>query len=841
MSTSSKWQLYSGGIIFGVTLVMSSALMFFVEPYAAKVLLPFLGGGPAVWNTCVCYFQLVLLFGYLYAHWLSKQSSLERQLLLHAMIIWLPAVLLLIQPPTVTGTLRDMPGFLSGVGAETQPIVWLLLTLTCMIGGMFFAISTTAPLLQKWYTRSRFSGSSDPYFLFAASNFGGLAGLLLYPFLIEPDLSLAQQANGLSFCYMAVAVLISLSGLFAYRSSKRDPNMTSEPTPPDRAETPTEAPASSQANTQMSTLPGAIPSRTAYAGWLLLSALPSSLVLGLTTHVTSELSSIPLFWIVPLALYLVSFIITFGRCPSAVVRLANIVAPLLVACSVIVIASDNGYLLLGGGEAYITTGIAIQLLTLLTVCVSCHGQIAQQRPSPTHLTAFYFIISLGGVLGSVFNTLVAPAIFKSGHEYLLVLLLAGVTVARLPSIDSLDESLSVARSCWSKPVSLVIPMVVLGVTLLCWSGYALMKPVAPIGGDVAVRPETGVLELVLRFVVPLATCILLSRNRIQFKFGLASISAVVILHVFAHNDEHVVFRNRNFFGQVAVATFRDTAELWNGANLHGTESLNPLLRGKPEAYLYTDGPIGKLLDYLSERERQRVSGGVVPGEEVQPETLSDTEKRKLFLRKMLNAQFVPPPYAVMGLGTGVASALAKPGQTVTFFEINPQVVEIARNPFFFTYLYEAQKRKVNLRVIKGDARTSIQKEPNDCYQLIIGDAFNSSSIPTHLVTREAIQIYLRKLKPGGALAFNTTGYYDLKPVLAKAADELKLRAMIIREYDRDSDSKYFIEWVVLTPEVVVAKHLESDGWMAITSVPGFPLWTDDYANPLGVLKKRFTW
>lgn len=835
MSTTSKWQIYSGGIIYGATLVLSSALMFFVEPYAAKVLLPLLGGGPAVWNTCVCYFQLVLLLGYMYAHWLSKQSSLARQLFFHALIIWLPAVLLLIQPPTITDTLRGMPGFFSGVGAETQPILWLLLTLTCMIGGMFFAISTTAPLLQKWYTRSRFSGSSDPYFLFAASNFGGLAGLLLYPFLIEPNLPLAQQANGLSVCYLAVAIMVSLSGLLVYRSSEHGTNATSEPTPPEPAETPASS---------------TTPSRTAYARWLLLSAIPSSLVLGLTTHVTSELSSIPLFWIVPLALYLVSFIITFGRCPATVIRFVKILAPCLVACSVMVIASDNGYLLVGGGEAYITTGIALQLLTLLAVCVACHGQIAQQRPSPAHLTAFYFIISLGGVLGSAFNTLVAPTIFRSGHEYLLVLLLAGVTVAHLPSMrrkhpcsestDSVTAPAPDSISGWSKEIPFVIPMVVLGVTLLCWFGYALMKPDAPLG-DQTVRPETGVLELVLRFVAPLVVCMLLSRKQAQFKLGLASICTVVILHVFAHDDEHVVFRNRNFFGQIAVATFRDTAELWNGANLHGTESLNPVLRGKPEAYLYTDGPIGKLLDYLSDKERQRVSGGIVPGEEAQPEALSDAEKRQLFIRQMQNAQFVPPPYAVMGLGTGVASALAKPGQTVAFFEINPQVVEIARNPFFFTYLYEARKRKVNLRIIKGDARTSIQKEPSGFYQLIIGDAFNSSSIPSHLITRDAIQIYLRKLKPGGALAFNTTGYFDLKPVLAKAAEELNLRALTIREYDRDSDSKYFIEWVVLTPEVVVAKHLESDGWKVLSSDPGFRLWTDDYANPLGVLRERFTW
>jgi hypothetical protein len=776
--------------IYSGALLVAALLMFFIEPFIAKLLLPVLGGGPGIWNTCVLFFQTILLLGYLYSHILSTYVKPRWQLVIHLPLVWASVLLLPIQL-SVSATPTD---------SLLSPVGWLFLTLSAMVGGVFFSISTTAPLLQRWFALSRFSVSSDPYFLFAASNFGGLVGLLSYPFLIEPNLTLQQQAQYLSLGYIVFAALVSLAGISIFRSSTKK-----------------------AIEVETVDLKSVRPKTFDYLVWLLMSAIPSSLVLGLTEHVSAELSAIPLFWIVPLSLYLLSFIVAFGRFPVSIIKVSTWLAPLMVAMSVLIVSSENVYLMLGGDE-YIYTGISVQLLTLLALCLACHGKLAAERPSSEHLTVFYFTLSLGGVVGSSFNTLVAPLVFKSGHEYSIVLMCAAILLARLP------KDLCRWKLGDGKLFDVYVPAVVLFVSALSWFAYSASR-----GGVeesyASFRPEWGAFEIILRLVLPVACCMLLARSNRQYRLGLLSLCAIVLMHYQKEDSKSVVYRERNFFGRVSVATYEDTVELWNGANLHGTECLNPLLRGRPEAYLYTDGPIGLLLDELN--ERANVNSSTESG-------ASELEKRRLYVSSMENASKDLPPIAVMGLGCGVAAALVKTGQRLVFYEINPQVEEIAANPFFFTYIYEAKKRDAKIRVVTGDARVSIQREAANTYRMIIGDAFNASSIPTHLVTKEAIEIYLRKLRQEGVLAFNTTGYYDLRPVLSRAASELGLHALTIREYDRTSRERDYIEWIVLARDARLAQWLQMQGWKPLKSNPNFRLWTDDYSNPLKVMKNRFS-
>lgn len=693
--------------------------MFVLEPFIAKMLLPLLGGSPNVWNTCVVFFQITLLCGYLYAHILTKNSkqnlpqlSTGRQISIQLLVVWLPLLLLPLRAP------QDPP-------TEGHPYLWLFFTLVCLVGGVFFAISTTAPLLQKWFATVGDSEGKDPYFLYAASNLGAMVGLIAYPFFLEPGFSLLEQSTIAAVLYVIFAGLITACAVLTYRH--KAPPAAAEAVEQIQADEPKEVEATS--NTLE---PGKL-ERSQIVRLLCLTFIPASLTLGLTTYVTSELSAIPLFWVAPLFIYLTSFVIAFSRPPKKVISVFRWIAPPAILAALAPIAWQMSAPTDINHAQLVTAGTSVHMLALFLVCCACHGTVAEQRPNPEHLTKYFLIISLGGVLGSSLNALVAPAIFDSWIEYPLVMIAA---------------------------IAILIP------------------------------PRIASVWLAI---------------------------AIVGLWLSLNHDESVVYRARNFFGCISVRVDRleNVSQFFHGVTEHGSESLDPEIRLKPISYFHPQGIIGGLLMQTFGLKEGSADGG-----------------RLLPAREMERA-----PYAVLGLGCGALSAYASKNQTMMYYEINPDVIEVAKDPFFFSYIFDAKQRQADVRIIAGDGRLAIQKAPYNYFKLIVMDAFSSDSIPTHLVTKEAVQMYLSKLRKDGLLIFHiTNNYYDLKPVLWTLAQELGLHAVTKNDYTAaQMKNRYPTEWVVLSQDKELLQPLSEIGWKELLPGKKVRLWTDNYCSPQSVL------
>lgn len=806
---------WSGTAIFTLlayllTLFISSGLMFIIEPFVAKMVLPIFGGSPSVWNTCVVFFQLMLLAGYMFAHLISTRLTLRHQLWIQGLFIWLPIIFLPVRFPP-------------GLSVDTHPVLSLLYLLAVVIGVVFFAISTTAPLLQKWYSQTSSIGSSDPYFLYASSNAGGLLGLMLYPFVLEPNYQIAEQSQMLLYIYLFYACLFSLCGILVLVNSK--PIAPSNSDAESRVETQTLEQSSLEGQgdglSDRNKLAESLEDKTRllpqyltellHLRSIVFAMIPSSLVLGLTAYITSELSAVPFFWVAPLFIYLASYVLAFTKLPGAVISTVRIAAPIL-ALLVVILVSSHTFQEATFGDPLITTGLSLHLLSLFLVCFACHSIVASQRPSTTRLTEYYVAVSVGGILGSSFNTFLAPFLFKDWTEYPLVLLVAATLLVRLPrSRESLDISAQFTRIVF-------VPVAVLVVCALSYYSYDSMlaqkEQASVFGGELLSRE--ALLEVLFQVVVPLASCFVWARSTTQLRAGLA---VFILFFLWSYNhDKNVVYQGRNFFGSLSVVHNRtyNTCEFWHGHTIHGTESLDPEKRGMPTSYFFRTGPIGTIMcKLLGEPENWNTD---------------DNFQRKSDPKPL-------EPFAVLGLGCGTTAAYAKAKQTLDFYEINQDVIDVASNPFYFTYLFQAKQRNVDLRIVHGDARLEIQKAPYEYYKLILVDAFSSDSIPMHLITKEAAEIYFKKLKPAGVLAFNISNmYYDLKPVLARLSEELKVTALVISDPEDSVDGeRYSTEWVVYSRSPETLATLKELGCTDLKTTRATQLWTDSYCSPLSVL------
>ncbi len=729
-------------LLFAIALFVSATLLFMVQPMFSKLVLPRLGGTPAVWITCMVFYQAALLAGYAYAHLSARWLGVRWQAAVHAG--WLLAVFLFLPLSVAQGWVPP---------PEAHPTPWLLMLLAVSVGLPFFVLSITAPMLQKWFAYTGHPAARDPYFLYAASNLGSMVALLGYPTLVEPYLTLAQQARVWSWGYGLLGGLLLGCGLILWLA----PAGPTAPADPDAGE----------AAGDSAELSGEVTARRRI-WWILWSFAPSSLLLGVTTYLTTDIAAVPLLWVLPLALYLLTFVLVFARRPLLRHSWMVYAQPFLVLPLAI--------LFLWNVQAEGVWVIPLHLLAFFVTAMVCHGELAQDRPSTAYLTEYYLWIAVGGVLGGIFNAIIAPLIFKTLAEYPLVLALACLLRPRLGSPAP-------GRS-W---LDLVPPLVLGG--LLIAIVYNLESSSS--------RLTTQM--LILSCLVAIVVYSFASR---PLRFGLG-VGAVLLAGTFYSSGQYrVLYGERSFFGTLQVLTDQGGYYhlFYHGTTLHGAQSTDPQRLGEPLTYYLPGGPVGEIFETFGTSATAR-------------------------------------NVAIVGLGAGSLSCYAAADQNWDFYEIDPAVVRIAQDPEYFTYLQNCQAKT---EVILGDARISLTRAPDHKYGLIVFDAFSSDSVPIHLVNREAVKLYLGKLAEGGILVFHISNrYLDLQPVLANLAQDAGLVALLQnREVTDEEENAYYIRttWVVMARRAEdLGDLMQKEQWQRLAGKPGARLWTDDFSNIASVV------
>jgi hypothetical protein len=718
-------------MLFSATAFVGAGLLFVVQPLVAKLLLPSYGGSATVWSTSSLFFQVLLLLAYGYAHWSTSRLGRGWQPRAHVVVLLVPLVALPLAIPADAAPTAD-----------ASPVLWLLRTLLLVIGLPFAVVATTGPLLQRWYSWGDHHRSDDPYFLFAASNLGSFGGLLTYPLLIEPHLTLAAQRTWWSVGFFVFVLLTVTCAL----SVRRTEHVPVEPTPTARP----------------SRRPSPRPGRAQVLRWTALAFLPSSLMLGVTSHVSTDIAAIPLLWVVPLAIYLATFVLAFGRTsripPRRVTHLAVAVA---FAVAVTSLRAD---------AVPVKAAIAMNLVMLALVAYAAHARLAAERPTPEHLTGFYLVVATGGALGGLLNGLVAPVVLDRVLEYSLALMVVPLLLAGVRG----GRAGWVARQLSGEPVRAVT--------------FGLLVLLAPLALWVLLTTAETSTALTLLVVL---SAVVVGWATAQLPRVMA-VALVVFFIVGAIGDTGgVMERSRTFFGSYTVVDRGTVHELVHGTTVHGTQLTDRSRRRVPTTYYSRSGPLGDVFDTRT-----------------------------------------PNNVAAVGLGTGTVAAYGRTGQTMTFFEIDPEVVRIARDPRLFTYLADSP---ATTRTVVGDGRLGLAAAAPGRFDLVLLDAFSSDSIPVHLLTEEAMRTYVDRLAADGLLVVHISNrLFELEPVLAAAADELGLSAAIGRGRP-GADGATASVWVALgKKQADVAALLSRPGWDRLGSREVH--WTDDYSSILSVLR-----
>ena len=738
-------------ILFGLTTFLGAVLLFSVEPMIGKMALPLFGGTPAVWNTCLVYFQVILLSGYLCSSSINLAGDGPRRQVSWVYLAVLTTLLLL--GYTILPIRLVESGWTSG-----NPVTSLLVILANATAIPLILISMTSPLLQRWFSVTGITRAHDPYFLYAASNAGSLVALLSYPFLIEPNLSLAVQARVWSMGFLCLSILMIVCGVLARRLSRAIPDHGFKQD-------------SGIGKDFVDAAGGDRPDLKVVVRWIVLVVVPSSWLMGVTTYLTTDLAAMPMLWVIPLSLYLLSFIIAFASSSSRLVRVASRSLPLLVLPLVLVMTA-------GFVHAY---WMPLHLLTFLSGAVACHGALAGLRPPSRYLSRFYIAIAFGGLLGGIFNGLIAPSIFSRLIEYPMAVVVACLIVPGLGTVQTPQY-----RKEWI--LDLVPPAIV----------FLLTATLATNRGGLA-DSVLGVLGVMIASGLGWYSCMTAARRPIRF----AAVAVAVLLAggQSPGPNGRLLHIERNFFGVVRVTEDRERQvhRLFHGSTLHGQQSLIPSLSREPSTYFTRTGPIGQLFESLKPSLEQ-------PGIRV----------------------------AVVGLGTGTMAAYAKPSQSWTFYEIDPAMERIARDSRYFTFLRDCQAQ--SLDIILGDARIRLREAPDHAYHLIVLDAFSSDSLPVHLITREAIELYRSKLTSTGVLVFNLSNrYVDLDPVMGKQAEDAGLTCRIgydtsLSVEEREAGKQPSI-WALMAPSEIALGALVSDSrWRLPDLRPNSRVWTDDYSD-----------
>jgi hypothetical protein len=751
--------------LFVITLFASATLLFLVQPMVAKMILPLFGGTPAVWNTCMVFFQATLLAGYLYAHALTR-LALARQAMVHGAMVLLG---LLVLPMTIDA---------DRLAAGGHPILQLLVLLLASVGLPFFVVSTSAPLLQQWFAATHHPAATDPYFLYAASNTGSMLALIGYPLLLEPFMPLLRQSQVWTGGYLLLIVLTLGCATAASRSLG--------------PATRTHADAA---------LGFDVPHLRTIdrLRWTALACVPSSLMLGVTTYMTTDIAAIPLLWVMPLGLYLLSFILAFARLPgiihSALIRVAPI--PILLLIFVMISGVTPPF-----WRFWMT--ILLHVSVLFIIALVCHGELSRTRPSPQHLTDFYLWVAIGGLIGGLFNGLLAPALFDRVGEYPIALAIACLA---LPCGHSTLGTRRARLLDLAVPVGLgLLAMVLLSQSVVfALSPERFMATLGVKAGDATrtigafLRFDLERLNVFLTFGVPVGLCYFASARRVRFAL---CVGAVLFAHALvAQRGGEVLHGERSFFGVMEVVRKENHHYLFHGTTLHGVQARDPVSRREPLSYFHRSSPIGEVLH---------------------------TFKGSRLLDDV----------AVLGLGTGTLASYTGAGQKLTYYEIDPAAVRIASDPRLFTYLSDAVDRGVALKMVVGDARLKIAEAADGQYGLIVMDAFSSDAVPVHLITREAIAVYLVKLADGGILAVQISNrYLDLAPVLGNVARAVGLTGLVRADMGDDARGKAASHWVLLARHPRDLGDLARDGrWEPLVGQPSLGVWTDDFSNVAGVFR-----
>lgn len=705
-----------------------------MQPLVAKLLLPSYGGSATVWSTSSLFFQVLLLLAYAYAHWSTSRFGAVWQPRAHLVVLLLPLVALPLAIPADAAP-----------SADSSPVLWLLRTLVLVIGLPFAVVATTGPLLQRWYSWGDNHRSDDPYFLFAASNLGSFGGLLAYPLLIEPNLTLAAQRAWWSVGFFVFIALTATCAL-----SVRRPDRTLRPHPQSIPH-----PEAVRARVQ-SLRPG----RAQVLTWTALAFLPSSLMLGVTAHISTDVAAIPLLWVVPLAIYLATFVLAFGSTSRSAPRRATHLA---VAAAFAVAVSS-----LRPDAVPAALAIGMNLVMLGLVAYAAHARLAAERPQTEHLTGFYLVVASGGALGGLLNGLVAPMVFDRVIEYSLALIM----------VPLLLTGLRVRRDTWlaRQLHTNAVRAGALGIGVL----------LSPLALYMAVLIAPTTLFTVLAVSLALAVGWWLAQLPRLMAAAVATLFVIAAIGDGRGTLEH----SRTFFGSYTVIERNGLHELVHGTTTHGNQFVAASRKGTPTTYYSRSGPLG---DVFAGPTRKNV--------------------------------------AVVGLGTGTVAAYGRRGQTMTFFEIDPEVVRIARDPDLFTYLADSEAA---IRTVVGDGRLGLAAVSRGSYDLIVLDAFSSDSIPVHLLTEEAIRTYTDRLAPGGLLVVHISNrMFQLEPVLASAAQRLGLAAAV-GTGESGADAAFESKWVALGADRSDVEPLRSrQGWGELGSRQ--VRWTDDYSSILSVL------
>lgn len=736
--------------VFAGAIFLSALLLFSVQPMFTKMVLPQLGGSPGVWSVAMVFFQGLLLLGYLWAHFLAKKLPLAVAAGVHIAIcalvfVALPIAAVNMPPPS----------------AEGQAF-WLIGLFAMSVGLPFFALSVNGPLLQAWFARTGHAQSSDPYFLYGASNLGSFAALLAYPFLIEPLFGLSAQSRIWTLGFLALAVTLGACAAIALATRPHFASIAG----------------ASCANAK----PDIAPARADYMSWIALAFVPSGLLVAVTAHISTDVGAAPLLWVAPLALYLLTFVVAFRDKASKLDATTSRVHVWLVGV---------GLMGLGSGSRWVALGLAVSLLVFFVCSLASHRALYLRRPSAGHLTSFYVCMSLGGVLGGLFAALIAPLIFSSLYEYPALL------VASLLCRPGAWEMLKTAPRRGLARIAAICAL-------------ALLAAVA-IGSFV---PDSKMLAtgLVIAFSAiamlqwrDMPTAVMLS--------VFAALSGPVLHATLAQQDVR-----RSFFGIHRIFETQDGyfRLLVHGTTIHGAMRVRDADgkpnegRPAPTTYYAFDGPMGQAISSVRDKNGGKLSH-----------------------------------VAAIGLGVGSLACHANPGEMITFYEIDPLVIDIARNRSLFRYLSDCAP---GAATVLGDARLTIadQKEKSD---IVVVDAFTSDAIPAHLMTREAVALFKDRAKDDGVVVFHiSNNVMDFSGILARIASDLGLVAL--RNQDRvarpdhpDLRTPSDVVALVRDPTHLGQKALASGEWLPITPDASARLWTDDYSTILTPIlaKLRLRW